>query len=264
MEGPAAPGFDESAVDVEASAGENDIAAALDAFSVSDDVDHGESETANSGDDVDVGVLGMAVASGELVAPAVGGEDFFEIVGSKAVVGVEDEVGIVDGAFGVVDCGAAGYGFGTVTIGGFGEDLLDSFVKSITLTLFLGVWADDDGSAVLTTDFDSGVAVGFDDNIDVAHGVGGAMSGGAGRVGGVAGEFGVGELRGLEDGLLSEGFQKTFDDGAFVASGDKDGDFMRVVAMGEVEFFAAEDGARGEKPSGAEENEDESDENCHV
>lgn len=38
---------------------------------------------------------------------------------------------------------------------------------------------------------------------------------------------------------------------------------MRVVARSEVEFLAAEDGAGGEKPGGAEENEDKTDDDCH-
>lgn len=162
----------------------------------------------------------MAVTGGELVALAVGGKNLFEIVGGEAVVGVENKIGVVERAFGAVDYRAVGCDLDVVTIGGFGEDLLDSFVEGIAFALFFRVRADDDGRSVLTTDFDGGVAVGFDDDVDVAHGVGGAMSGGAGCVGRAAGEFGIGELRGLEDGLLGEGFQETFDDGAFVAGGD--------------------------------------------
>ncbi len=95
MEGPAAPFFDELAVDVEAGAGEDNVAAAAGAFLVADGVDHGESESADGGDDVFVGVFRGAVAGGELVASAVRGEDFFEIVGGEAVVGVENEIGVV-------------------------------------------------------------------------------------------------------------------------------------------------------------------------
>ena len=95
MEGPAAPFFDEAAVDVEAGAREDDVTAAAGAFLVADGVDHGESEGADGGDNVFVSVFRGAIAGGELVAGAVGGEDFFEIVGSEAVVGVKDEIGVV-------------------------------------------------------------------------------------------------------------------------------------------------------------------------
>lgn len=162
----------------------------------------------------------MAVASGELVALAVGSKNLFEIVGGEAVVGVENEISVIERAFGAVNYSTVGYGFGAGAVGGFGEDLFDGFVEGVAFALFLGMRADDDGRAVLTADFDGGVAVGFNNDVDVAHGVGGAMSGGAGCVGRAAGEFGIGELRGLEDGLLGEGFQEAFDDGAFIASGD--------------------------------------------
>lgn len=253
VEGPAAPGFDEVAVDVETGAGEDDVAAALDATGVAHDVNHGESKARDSGDDVSVGVFGMAVASGELVALAVGGKNLFEIVGSGAVVGVENEIGVVEGAFGAVNYCIVGCDFGAGAVGGFGEDLFDGFVEGVALALSFGVRTDDDGRAILTADFNGGVAVGFDNDVDVAHGVRGAMNG--------AGLIDV--ISRLEDGLLGEGFQEAFDDGAFVAGGDKDGDSMRVVARSEVKFLAAEDRAGGKKPGGAEENEDKSDDDCH-
>ncbi len=150
VEGPAAPFFDEAAVDVEAGAGEDDVAAAAGAFLIADGVDHGESEGADGGDDVFVGVFRGAVAGGELVAGAVGGEDFFEIIGSETVVGIEDEIGVV----------------------GFvlGKDLFQGFVEGVAFALAFGAGADDDGDAVFLADLNGRVLVGFNDDEDVAHG----------------------------------------------------------------------------------------------
>lgn len=207
VEGPAAPFFDEAAVDVEAGAREDDVAAATGAFLVADGVDHGESEGADGGDDVFVGVFRGAIAGGELVAGAVGGEDFFEIVGSETVVSIENEIGVV----------------------GFvlGEDLFQGFVEGIAFALTFGAGADDDGGAVFLADLNGRVLVGFDDDEDVAYGEW------------ARGAFGRGG--GGHDGLLLEAFEEAFDDGAFVASGDKDGDFFRVFARREVELLATHD-----------------------
>ncbi len=203
VEGPATPFFDETAVDVEAGAGEDDVTAATGAFLVADGVDHGESEGADGGDDVFVGVFRGAIAGGELVAGAVGGEDFFEIVGSEAVVGIENKIGVV----------------------GFvlGKDLFQGFVEGVAFALAFGAGADDDGDAVSLADLNGWVLVGFDDDEDVAHGEG------------VQGAFGRGG--GGHDGLLLEAFEETFDDGAFVASGDEDGDALGVFAGREVELL---------------------------
>lgn len=208
VEGPAMPFFDEAAVDVEAGAGEDDIAAAAGAFLVADGVDHGESEGADGGDNVFVGVFRGAIAGGELVAGAVGGEDLFEIVGSETVVGVENEKGVV----------------------GFvlGKDLFQGFVEGVAFALAFGAGADDDGGAVFLADLDGRVLVGFDDDEDVAHGEW------------ARGAFGRGGSGG-HDGLPLETFEETFNDGTFVAGGDKDGDVFRVFAGREVELLATHD-----------------------
>lgn len=205
VEGPATPFFDETAVDVEAGAGEDNVAAATGAFLVADGVDHGESEGADGGDNVFVGVFRGAVAGGELVAGAVGGEDFFEIIGSETVVGIEDEIGVV----------------------GFvlGKDLFQGFVEGVAFALAFGAGADDDGGAVFLADLNGRVLVGFDDDEDVAHGE--RVQGAFGRGGGSG-----------HDGLLLEAFEEAFDDGAFVAGGDEDGDFFGVFAGCEVELLA--------------------------
>ncbi len=111
VERPATPFFDDVAVDIEASAGENNIAAAAGAFFVADSVNHGKGEAGDGSDDVGAGVFAVAIAGGELVAGAVGVEDFFEIIGRKAVVGVEDEISVIE----------RGLGGGSVLI--VGEDL---------------------------------------------------------------------------------------------------------------------------------------------
>lgn len=207
VKGPAAPFLDEAAVDVEAGAGEDDVAAAAGAFLVADGVNHGESEGADGGDDVFVGIFRGAIAGGELVAGAVGGEDFFEIVGSEAVVGIENKIGVV----------------------GFvlGKDLFQGIVEGVAFALAFGAGADDDGDAVSLADLNGWVLVGFDDDEDVAHGEW------------AWGAFGRGG--GGHDGLLLEAFEETFDDGAFVAGGDEDGDVLRVFAGREVEFLATHD-----------------------
>ncbi len=65
------------------------------------------------------------------------------------------------------------------------------------------------------------VLVGLDDDEDVAHG--------------------ERAWSGSYDGLLLEAFEEAFNDGAFVAGGDEDGDVLRVFAGREVEFLATHD-----------------------
>lgn len=92
-------------------------------------------------------------------------------------------------------------------------------------------------------DLDGRVLVGLDDDEDVAHGE---------RVRG-----------GSHDGLLLKAFEEAFDDGAFVAGGDEDGDALGVFAGREVEFLSTHHESGREKPDSSENYEDEADENCH-
>ncbi len=156
VERPAAPFFDDVAVDIKAGAGENNIAAAAGAFFVADSVNHGKGETGDGSDDVGVGVFAVAITGGELVAGAVGVEDFFEIIGRKAVVGVEDKIGVVERGLG-----------GGLALIRFGENLFYGFVEGVAFALALWAGANDNGSTVFTTDFDGGIFFRFDNDEDI-------------------------------------------------------------------------------------------------